>query len=213
MCCLGWDVMKETVPADATNQTYPLLLHRHPVMETADWAFYIQGDEVVHERYHDLIRNEMLRWKDNEQVDGLLFNYLHFYGSYEYVGNPVKWYPHEIRIIKNNPAIHSYRDAQGFRKGNNQKLNVKLIDAWIYHPQIPELLDLARAFPDLTIVLNHMAGPLGIGPYAGIRKQVFRQWSNHLAELADCENVFIKLGGLTMSMSGLGWHKREVPAS
>jgi L-fuconolactonase len=86
-------------------------------------------------------------------------------------------------------------------------------DAWIYHPQIPELLDLARAFPGLTIVLNHMAGPLGIGPYAGVRKQVFRQWSNHLAELSDCQNVFIKMGGLTMSMSGLGWHKREVPAS
>lgn len=86
-------------------------------------------------------------------------------------------------------------------------------DAWLYHPQIPELTDLARAFPGLSIVLNHMAGPLGIGPYSGHRQEVFRQWSGHLAELASCGNVSVKLGGLTMSMSGFGWHKLEAPAS
>jgi L-fuconolactonase len=85
-------------------------------------------------------------------------------------------------------------------------------DAWLYHPQIPELTNLARAFPDLTIVLNHMAGPLGIGPYAGHRKEVFGVWKGNMAELANCENVSVKLGGLTMSMSGFGWHKREAPA-
>jgi predicted TIM-barrel fold metal-dependent hydrolase len=84
-------------------------------------------------------------------------------------------------------------------------------DAWLYHPQIPELTDLARAFPDLTIVLDHMAGPLGIGPYAGQREEVFETWKSNMAELASCENVSVKLGGLTMSMSGFGWHKREFP--
>jgi hypothetical protein len=99
----------------------------------SDWAFYIQGDEVVHEKYLDTIYTAMERWKDDKQVDGLLFNYLHFYGSYDYVGISPKWYSHEIRVIKNNKAIYSFRDAQGFRKSVNEKLNVKPIDAYIYH--------------------------------------------------------------------------------
>ncbi len=99
----------------------------------SDWAFYIQGDEVIHEKYLPIIYSAMERWKDNESVDGLLFNYLHFYGSYDYVGISPKWYNHEIRVIKNNKAIYSYRDAQGFRKKVNKKLNVKPVDAYVYH--------------------------------------------------------------------------------
>lgn len=99
----------------------------------SDWAFYIQGDEIVHEKYLDPIYHTMEKWKDDKSVDGLLFNYLHFYGSYDYIGNSPKWYNHEIRIIKNNKAIYSFRDAQGFRKGVNKKLNVKPVDAYIYH--------------------------------------------------------------------------------
>jgi len=99
----------------------------------SDWAFYIQGDEVVHEKYLDNIYQQMKVWQDNPKVDGLLFKYKHFYGSYDYVGSSSRWYPHEIRIIRNNPEIYSYRDAQGFRKGDNQKLNVKPVDAFVYH--------------------------------------------------------------------------------
>ncbi|MBS1554435.1 MAG: glycosyltransferase family 2 protein [Bacteroidetes bacterium] len=99
----------------------------------ADWCFYIQADEVVHEKYHKVIRNAMEQFKDDPVVDGLLFHYKHFYGSYDYVGESWRWYRHEIRIIKNNKNIFSYRDAQGFRKKPNQKLRVKLIDAYIYH--------------------------------------------------------------------------------
>jgi len=84
-------------------------------------------------------------------------------------------------------------------------------DAWLYHPQISELTDLARTMPGLSIVLDHMAGPLGIGPYAAYREEVFAAWSSSMAELAGCENVSVKLGGLTMSMSGFGWHKRQAP--
>jgi L-fuconolactonase len=84
-------------------------------------------------------------------------------------------------------------------------------DAWLYHHQLPELSDLARAFPGLPIVLNHMAGPLGIGPYADRREEVFREWRQGLSELASCPNVHVKLGGRTMSMSGYGWHKRPRP--
>ena len=98
-----------------------------------DWCFYIQGDEVVHEKYLPVINQALLNYKSNKNVDGLLFKYIHFYGSYDYVGNSSGWYNNEIRIIKNNKSIYSYKDAQGFRKNNNEKLKVKPIDAYIYH--------------------------------------------------------------------------------
>jgi hypothetical protein len=99
----------------------------------SDWAFYIQGDEVVHEKYLDTIYSSMEKWKEDKTVDGLLFNYLHFYGSYDYVGISPKWYGHEIRVVRNDKSIYSFRDAQGFRKRVDEKLNVKPIDAYIYH--------------------------------------------------------------------------------
>ncbi len=98
----------------------------------SDWAFYIQGDEVIHEKYLDSILSSMRIWKDDKNVTGLLFNYTHFYGSYDYIGDSRKWYRKEIRIIKNDKAIRSYKDAQGFRK-NGEKLLVKQIDAFVYH--------------------------------------------------------------------------------
>ena len=66
-------------------------------------------------------------------LDGLLFNYLHFYGSYDYVGSADSWYPYEIRVVKNDSSIRSFQDAQGFRIRDNQKLNVKPIAAYMYH--------------------------------------------------------------------------------
>ena len=99
----------------------------------SDWGFYIQADEVVHEKYHGKIREAMIKHKDDLRVDGLLFNYQHFYGSYDYVGESWRWYRREIRVIRNNKQIFSYRDAQGFRKLPNEKLNVKLIDAFVFH--------------------------------------------------------------------------------
>jgi hypothetical protein len=102
------------------------------VSKESDWAIYIQADEVMHEKYYDNIMNAMLEYKDQQEVEGLLFKYLHFYGSYDYIGDSRKWYRNEIRIIKNDKQIRSYKDAQGFRK-NNKKLRVKLIDAYIYH--------------------------------------------------------------------------------
>ncbi|MFZ1750572.1 MAG: glycosyltransferase family 2 protein [Saprospiraceae bacterium] len=99
----------------------------------ADWCFYIQGDEVIHEKYLDVVYEGMKQWENDPAVDGLLFHYLHFYGSYDYVATSSGWYKKEIRIIRNNKKIYSYRDAQGFRKEDNQKLCVKPIDAYIYH--------------------------------------------------------------------------------
>ena len=117
------------------GQTFALETNKafNEIAKDTDWAFYIQADEVVHEKYHENIRNAMLQYKDDPSVEGLLFNYLHFYGSYDYVADAYRWYRREVRIIRNDQSISSYRDAQGFRKKPNIKLNVKLIDAYIYH--------------------------------------------------------------------------------
>lgn len=99
----------------------------------ADWCVYIQGDEVLHEDGLNAVKEAMIKWKDQKDVDGLLFNYRHFFGSYDYVGSEGRWYRHEIRVIRNDKSIYAYRDAQGFRKGNNEKLKVKPVDVWIHH--------------------------------------------------------------------------------
>ena len=99
----------------------------------SDWAFYIQGDEALHEKYLDVVKEAMIKYNNDPAVEGLLFRYLHFYGSYDYVGESYRWYRREVRVIKNRQDIFSYRDAQGFRKKPDEKLNVKLIDAEIYH--------------------------------------------------------------------------------
>ncbi len=97
-----------------------------------DWCFYIQSDEIVHERDHQKIIEALEKYKDATEIDGLLFNYIHFYASYDYVGVSKAWYRKEIRVIRNDKSIRSFRDAQGFRKHGN-KLVVKQIDASIYH--------------------------------------------------------------------------------
>lgn len=97
-----------------------------------DWAFYIQGDECVHEKYLPVIKKAMEEWVNDDSVEGLLFKYRHFYGSYDYIASSRRWYRNEIRLLKFQPGIHSYRDAQGFRK-NGRKIKVKPIDAYIYH--------------------------------------------------------------------------------
>lgn len=102
------------------------------IAKDADWGIYIQADEVMHENFHDNIRKEMLKWKDEKNVEGLVFDYTHFYGSYDYVGDSRKWYRREVRIIKNDKNIYSFRDAQGFQK-NGRPLKVKEANARIFH--------------------------------------------------------------------------------
>jgi len=86
-------------------------------------------------------------------------------------------------------------------------------DAWLFHPQIDELANLARAFPDVMIVLNHVGGPIGIGAYSGKHKEVFPHWAKSITELAACPNVFVKLGGLGMRLGGFGFHEQAEPPS
>lgn len=98
----------------------------------ADWCFYVQGDEVLPDNYVKTISDALEKWKNDPDTEGVLFKYRHFYGSYDFVGQSRKWYRREVRIIKNDKAIRSYRDAQGFRK-NGRKLKVREIDAYIHH--------------------------------------------------------------------------------
>lgn len=102
------------------------------ISSDSDWAIYIQGDEVLHEKFLDPLKQAMLHWIDNPEVEGLLLDYLHFYGSYDFVGDSRRWYRKEVRIVRNDPEIKSYRDAQGFRK-NNRPLKVKPVKATMYH--------------------------------------------------------------------------------
>jgi hypothetical protein len=115
------------VLADETNKAFQAIPKEY------DWAFYIQGDELLHEQYVPVVKKAMEDNFANPKVEGLLFNYTHFFGSYDYVGLKHKWYRREIRVIRNRKDVFSYRDAQGFRKSPNNKLRVKLIKAHIYH--------------------------------------------------------------------------------
>ena len=101
-----------------------------------------------------------------------------------------------------------------FRAGFEQLSQRNMtFDAWLYHTQISELTDLAKTFPHTTIILDHFGGPLGIGPYAGQQEAIFQQWCVDIAELANCPNVYAKLGGIAMPINGFGWHKRDIPAN
>jgi L-fuconolactonase len=84
-------------------------------------------------------------------------------------------------------------------------------DAFMFHPQLGDLVDLARAFPETGIVLDHIGGPIGLGPYAGKRDAVFAEWSARIKELAGCPNVHIKLGGLGMRVFGFDVHEQPEP--
>ena len=86
-------------------------------------------------------------------------------------------------------------------------------DAWLFQPQIGDLADLARAFPDTRIVLDHCGGPIGLGSYASRRDEIFKQWKASILEIAKCPNVVVKLGGLAMRLLGYDFHERETPPS
>ena len=84
-------------------------------------------------------------------------------------------------------------------------------DLWCYHPQLAEAVDLACAFPDQTVILNHFGGPLGIGPDADRGDEIFDDRCRRIAELAQCPNVVVKLGGVNMEVNGFGWHGQSRP--
>ncbi len=97
-----------------------------------EWCFYLQADEVLHEKFYPNISDAMEKYMNDKNVQGLLFDYVHFYGSYWTVGTGRHWYRREVRLVRNNIGVKSYRDAQGFRV-NGKKLRVKHSGAQIYH--------------------------------------------------------------------------------
>lgn len=99
---------------------------------TGDWCFYIQADEVVHEADHPMIREAMERYLDDPRVEGLLFDYLHFWGDYDRYHTARNWYRREVRVIRGGIGIRSWKSAQGFRK-DEKKIHVKHCKARIFH--------------------------------------------------------------------------------
>lgn len=133
-------------------------------------------------------------------------------GRFRGIRHIVAWDAAGAAIINRPmPAPHLYVDTT-FRQGFAQLARYSMsFEAWCYHHQLGELTDLARAFPDTTIILNHFGGPLGVGPYAGKRDEVFTQWRQAITALAGCHNVVAKLGGINMDINGFGWHARDRP--
>ena len=119
----------------------------------------------------------------------------------------------EIRNSHTKPTQHMMADAT-FREGFAQLAPLNMsYEAWCYHPQISEVTNLARAFPETTMILNHFGGPVGTGPYAGKRDEILAQWKLDIAELARCPNVVAKLGGINMKINGYDWDLNDKPPS
>jgi len=117
------------------------------------------------------------------------------------------------RYVSRVVPPHLARDAT-FREGFAQLAKLGLsFESWQYHPQLADAADLARAFPDTTIILNHVGGVLGVGPYAGRREEIRAAWRKDIAELAKCPNVNVKLGGVGMTSFGFDFHERAMPPS
>ena len=137
-----WDTMKYPRNSEYAHQTD--IAKREC---TGDWLFYLQGDEVIHEKDYPVIRAACERFLEDDGVEGFVFDYFHFWGDYEHHNNTHAMYPKEIRIVRNLDAIHSWKDAQSFRylpkfkeewtsyfdKTNTRKLNVVQLPAHIYH--------------------------------------------------------------------------------
>lgn len=135
-----WDIEKYPRGMENAHQTDIAMSHCK-----GDWLFYLQADEVVHEKYLPIIKKRCEELLEEKDVDGLLFNYVHFWGDYWHYHNCHGWYTHEIRIVRNDPGIHSWQSAQSFRRipgfdGLNYRqqkgtyrLNVAKANAYIYH--------------------------------------------------------------------------------
>lgn len=109
------------------------------------------------------------------------------------------------------PPLHLYM-SPAFREGYARLARFGLsFDSWAYHTQLHELYDLARTFPDTPVVIDHVGAPVGVGPYAGRRDAVFADWKERMRRMAELPNVWVKLGGLGMSVLGFPFHLREAP--
>jgi len=118
-----------------------------------------------------------------------------------------------VRNSHSHPTEHLMLDDQ-FQAGLQVLSDMELtFDAWFYHEQLPEFIDLANNFPKATIILDHFGGPLGIGPYQGNLDEVYENWCELVAPLKNNPNVLFKLGGINMKVNGFEWHKHPQPPS
>lgn len=132
-------------------------------------------------------------------------------GRFRGIRDPLMWDGSDINYGVRRPPPDRMTDPR-FREGLAQLAPLGMtFDAWLFHPQLPLLIDLARSFPETTIILNHIGAPLGVGPYANRREEIFATWRSSLRELARCPNVVVKLGGLGMLFFGFGFERRDVP--
>jgi hypothetical protein len=159
---------------------------------TGDWCFYLQSDEAVHERFLPAIRRRCADLLNERAVEGFLFSYKHFWGDYEHYHRNHKWYPREIRIVRNRTGVRSWGDAQSFRI-NGRKLRVAMLDAEIFHygwVRPPELMqkknrDMELAYHSRESVDAMFAaqpplfdyGPMNrLARFSGTHPEVMRQW-------------------------------------
>lgn len=159
---------------------------------TGDWCFYVQADEVVHEEDHPRIRAAMERWLDDPEVEGLLFDYLHFWGDFDRVHWTRNWYRHEVRVVRRLPGMRSWKSAQGFRI-DGRKPKVRPTGARIFHygwvrpPEVMKKKQMAldrlhhpeewvkRRHPDEGLPFDY--GPLDhVGRFRRTHPAVMREW-------------------------------------
>ena len=134
-------------------------------------------------------------------------------GRFRGIRHGVSWDAHDEiqRYATRVVPPHLVRDAK-FREGFAQLAPLGLsFESWQYHPQLVDAIDLARAFPETTIILNHVGGVLGVGPYRGRRQEILASWRKDIAELAKCPNVYVKLGGVGMTSFGFDFPERDLP--
>lgn len=146
---------------------------------SGDWCIYIQADEVLHEIDYPVIKDACIENLTNHSVDGFLFNYYHFFGDYDHYLPYHGWYRNEIRIVRNRAGIYSFKDAQSFRKADDEKLKVLPLDAYVYHygwVRPPEVMSVKKEVhhkihhgPESTLeeqesIAHFDYGPLGRVP-------------------------------------------------
>ncbi|WP_455274964.1 amidohydrolase family protein [Rhizobium herbae] len=132
-------------------------------------------------------------------------------GRFRGIRRPVRWDPEGIGLF-GKPFPQSLALNTDFRKGVAQLAPLGLsFDGWLFHHQLDEFGDLATAFPDTEMVLNHVGGPLGVGRFTGCRAEVFKDWRKAMAELAKRPNVLVKIGGLGMLYYGFDFHMQPTP--
>jgi len=179
-----WDLSLREGGKVLAQETNKLLAQLPP----CDWALYLQADEVLHEDDYPALRESLERYVHDPRVEGLVFDYLHFYGSYRWVGASRRWYRREVRVIRPWPDMQAYRDAQGFRRAG-RKLRVKRSGARIFHygwvrppeKQRAKLQELHRYWHDDTWIATHLPerfiydGHDRLVPFSGTHPAVMKE--------------------------------------